>query len=941
MPEDRLEIRGARVHNLKGIDLSLPHNQLIVVTGVSGSGKSSLVFDLIYAEGRRRYVESLSSYARQYLERIEKPDVDEIAGISPTVAIRQKNTTRNPHSTVATATEIQDFLRVLFARAARTYCHQCGKRVMSDGVDAVTNAMLEQPAGSRWYVLFPVSQDEGLALLYDERYDQYPSAIKARLAQLRERGFDRLFQGGQVYRFSNPEELIELDLNSEFYVLADRIAISSEIRERIADVVEVAYNECGKVIFASSESDEVRHRFSSAFRCSDCAIEYELPEPRMFGATPAHMPPCERCRGRGTVKSFSMERFIGRQDRSLRKGAVTGWRGMSKKYSDRMLKAANRRGVPVDVAYEQLKPDAKRFIEEGGDGYAGIRGTIEDIKATGSHIDRRQLSLSDETVTCPECSGTKVSRKIRNIRLGDKSITAVLKLTLGEARDFFENLELDETETAIADNPLTEIRSRLRFLSEVGLEYLQLGREARTLSGGEAQRIQLAGSLGSRLVGVCYVLDEPSIGLHPRDTGRLINTIKNLRDLGNTVFVVEHDREMMEASDHLVDLGPEAGERGGEVVYSGTRAAIHGGNGSLTGRYLAGLEEIALPRRRRPRKGTRSIEFIGASAYNLKDIDVDIPVGLMTVITGVSGSGKSTLLHHIIRFAMAHNLGGPGSLRSLESAHPFECRSYAGHEAILRTVLVDQDAMDRTSRSVTVTYMRIFDEIRVLFSRTKQAVDRDMYATHFSFNIGDGRCPACQGSGKQRIDMQFLADIDLPCEDCDGRRFRPETLAIRFKGKNIWDVLQLSVREALELFDGQPLITDRLKVLEEVGLGYLRLGQSSQQMSGGEAQRLKLALHIADNLIERTLFLFDEPTTGLHFDDIKRLLKVFDRLIDGGATVVIVEHNLDVIKCADWVIDLGPEGGEDGGRIVACGKPETVASHPTSHTARYLREALA
>lgn len=940
MPEDRLEIRGARVHNLKGIDLSLPHNQLIVVTGVSGSGKSSLVFDLIYAEGRRRYVESLSSYARQYLERIEKPDVDEIAGISPTVAIRQKNTTRNPHSTVATATEIQDFLRVLFARAARTYCHQCGKRVMSDGVDAVTNAMLEQPAGSRWYVLFPVSQDEGLPLLYDERYDQYPSAIKARLAQLRERGFDRLFQGGQVYRFSNPEELIELDLNSEFYVLADRIAISPEIRERIADVVEVAYNECGKVIFASSESDEVRHQFSSAFRCSDCAIEFRRPEPSMFNTMPRRMSPCSRCNGQGTVKSFSMDLFIGRKDRSLRSGAVTGWWGMSKKYSERMLKAAKRRGVPVEIAYNRLSQEERRFIEEGGDGYAGIRGTVEEVEEKGSQNDKNRLSQTGETVTCPECEGSRLSREIRNIRLGDKSIAAVLKLTLGEARDFFEHLELEGAEAAIADNPLTEIRSRLRFLVDVGLEYLQLEREARSLSGGEAQRIQLAGSLGSRLVGVSYVLDEPSIGLHPRDTGRLIDTIKNLRDLGNTVFVVEHDREMMEASDHLVDLGPAAGERGGEVVYSGPYAAIHGGNGSLTGRYLAGLEEIALPSRRRPRKGAQALEFLGASAYNLKNIDVEIPVGLLTVITGVSGSGKSTVLHNIISFAMEYKMGDRRSWNR-KTGHPFECRSYSGHEAILRTVLVDQDTMDRTSRSVTVTYMRIFDDIRILFARTKQAVDRDMYATHFSFNTGGGRCPTCQGSGKQRVDMQFLADIDLPCEDCDGRRFRPETLAIRFKGKNIWDVLQMTVREALELFDGQPLVTDRLKVLEEVGLGYLRLGQSSQEMSGGEAQRLKLALHIADNLIARTLFLFDEPTTGLHFDDIKRLLKVFDRLIDGGATVVIVEHNLDVIKCADWVIDLGPEGGENGGRIVASGNPETVAAHPTSHTARYLREALA
>jgi len=941
VPQDRLEIRGARVHNLKGIDLSLPHDQFIVVTGVSGSGKSSLVFDLIYAEGRRRYVESLSSYARQYLERIEKPDVDEIAGISPTVAIRQKNTTRNPHSSVATATEIQDFLRVLFARAGRTYCYQCGKRVMSDGVDAATNAVLEQAPGSRWYVLFPVDAAEGEALLYDERYEQFVTPLKARLAQLRDRGFDRLFQGGQVYRFSTPEELIELDLGSAIHVLADRIAISAEMRERVADVVEVAYRECGEVIFASSESNEVSLRFSNAFRCSDCGIEYERPEPSMFNTGMTHLNGCERCHGRGTVKSFSMNMFIGRPDLTLQRGAITGLRGMARKHLSRMLKAAKRHGVPVNVPYEQLKPEHKRFIEEGGDDYPGIRGFVAELESRGSHQDRNQLQLSSEAVTCPECHGSKLSRRIRNIRLGDMSIAAVLKLTIGEARDFFESLELEGAEAAIADNPLTEIRNRLRFLTDVGLEYLQLERKAQTLSGGEAQRIQLAGSLGSRLVGVCYVLDEPSIGLHPRDTGRLINTIKDLTNLGNTVFVVEHDRDMMEASDHLVDLGPAAGERGGEVVYSGTYEEIHGGNGSLTGRYLAGKDAIAVPSSRRPRQGAETIQFHGASAHNLQDIDVEIPIGLMTVITGVSGSGKSTLLHDVILHATHDAIARARPMWTWFSERELGCKSVAGHESVLQAVLVDQDTVDRSSRSVTVTYMHAFDAIRTLFAHTKQAVDRGIFASDFSFNTGDGRCPTCQGSGKQTVDMQFLADIDLACEDCDGKRFRPETLEIRYKGKNIWDVLQMTVREALELFADRPSITNRLEVLDEVGLGYLRLGQSSQEMSGGEAQRLKLALHIANNLIDRTLFLFDEPTTGLHFDDIKRLLKVFERLIHSGATLVIVEHNLDVIKCADWVIDLGPEGGENGGRVVACGRPETVASHPSSHTARYLREALA
>ena len=943
VPEDYLEIRGARVHNLKNIDLRLPHNQLIVVTGVSGSGKSSLVFDLIYAEGRRRYVESLSSYARQFLERMEKPDVDEVLGIAPTVAIRQKNTTRNPRSTVATSTEIHDFLRLLFARAGRTFCVECGQRVAKDAPDHVVREVTAFEPDSRWYVLFPVRADDfdWYSLEFDDEYDYFDGPMKARLGQLRKNGFNRLFQNGKICEFSTPESLLDLDFDEPIYVLVDRIAISPDVGERIADSVEIAYGECGEVWFAGATEPDIVRRFSNRFACSNCGHQHSLPEPSMFNLNSPYGA-CSGCRGYGRVSRFAMDLFVTRPERTLRTGAITPWQSNDKPVKLRMLKAAKRKGIPTDVPYNELDPEQRRLIEEGWEDFEGIRGYLKKLedKAAWSTKVAARLSQWRRSILCPDCGGSRLSRETLAVRVGGKSLADVLRCSLATASEFFETLELDQSETEIAANPLAEIRSRLRFLNDVGLGYLTLDRLSATLSGGEAQRIQLATSLGSRLVGVCYVLDEPSIGLHSRDTAKLIRTLKQLRDIGNTIVVVEHDAEIMLAADHLVDLGPAAGERGGEVVFSGNRDQIPSPNGSLTARYLAGRQLIPVPASRRQPVSDKSIRILGAVKHNLKRIDVEIPIGVLTVISGVSGSGKSTLLHDVVHRGMSSGRQNRGSRQSRQ-LRDLECDAITGREHFARVVLVDQALADHTSRSVPATYMRIFDSIRNVFGMTEQARQRNLEARHFSFNTDMGCCHTCNGSGQQTINMQFLADVSLTCEDCGGKRYRSTVLEVEFRGKSIWEVLEMTVREALGLFADFPRIAKRLSVLESVGLDYIRLGQPANQLSGGEAQRLKLAMHIADAETEKTLFLFDEPTTGLHFDDIRRLLRVFDTLIDRGATAVVIEHNLDVIKCADWVIDLGPDGGEEGGRVVSAGPPELVSQCEASYTAHYLRKALA
>lgn len=940
MPEEYLEIRGARVHNLKNIDLRLPHNRLIVVTGVSGSGKTSLVFDIVYAEGRRRYVESLSSYARQFLERMERPDVDEVLGIAPTVAIRQKNTTRNPRSTVATTTEIYDFLRLLFARVGRTHCTQCGQRVMRDDVDSVARAVLALEQGSRWLVLFPArsADSEGESWFHLDPGLGPGQAAKARLGELRERGYNRLFQDGNIFHFSQPESLLDVDFGRELYVLVDRIAIGPDIRERIVDGVEIAYREGGEVRFAHAGELERQMRFSNRFECGACGIEYRPPEPRMFSFnTP--LGACKECEGQGQVSAYSMDLIVSRPHLSLRNGAVAPWEGAYLSHKERMLKRAAAVGVPVDIPYRELSPEQRRFVEEGDAYFKGIRGFLAKLesKSWKPHIGAMLARWRQRTV-CPQCHGTRFSQQVLHVRVGGASIADVLELSLARAWEFFNRLELDGAEAVIAGNLLVEIQNRLRFLTEVGLEYLTLNRLASTLSGGEAQRIQLASSLGARLAGVCYVLDEPSIGLHSRDTAKLIGILKELRDLGNTIFVVEHDREMMRAADHLVDLGPAAGEQGGEVVFSGPFGQIQTWNGSLTGRYLSGEAEIPVPKARRTRNPTQVLRFKGATKHNLRSLSFEIPLGLLVAVTGVSGSGKSTLMHGIVHRCLRDAIRSGHQLLCLDD---LPCDSVDGHGALRDLILVDQASVGRTARSVPATYIGVFDEVRTLFAATKEATLRHYGPSRFSFNLPGGRCETCGGTGKQTVDMQFLADVDLPCEDCGGKRYSPETLEITYRGKTIVEVLEMTIAQALRLFADSPRIVRRLATLAEVGLGYLRLGQPGSQLSGGEAQRMKLALHIAEAQMKDTLFLFDEPTTGLHFDDIHKLLRTFEKLIQNGASVLVIEHNLDVIKCADWILDLGPEGGDGGGQVLAVGPPEQVAKCPESQTARFLREVLA
>ncbi|HEV2116367.1 MAG TPA: excinuclease ABC subunit UvrA [Terriglobales bacterium] len=943
MSTDSIIVRGARVHNLKNIDFEIPHNTLTVVTGVSGSGKSSLVFDTIYAEGQRRYVESLSAYARQFLERIEKPDADVIDGIAPAVAIRQKNTTRNPRSTVATATEIYDYLRLLFARVGRTYCLQCGAEVKKDTVDEVAGAILALGEGTRLNVLFPLQPGHMPASAPEKKRRGKKSSagvspaprvprprtdsvatdlMKQRLFELRKRGFNRLFQNGHIFEFSTPESLLDIDFSKPVFMLVDRIALASDSRPRVVDAVETGYREAGEVIFQTvprEPGSPQTLRFAQRFECKRCNLRLEEPEPRLFSFNNPYGA-CPRCQGFGNTIDFDLDLVIPDKTRTIAEGPVEPWTKPKYRPLQAELKRfAKQRGIPMDVPWAELDPEQQQVIIDGEGRYPGIRGFF-------AHLERKKYKLHVRVFLsryrgysqCSTCGGTRLRPEARQVKIGGKDICQVCALTVEQARDFFDTLKLTPQEATIADKLLQEIRERLTFLNDVGLEYLTLDRLAATLSGGEAQRIQLATSLGSRLVGTLYVLDEPSIGLHSRDTNRLIHILHDLRDLGNTILVVEHDPEIMLASDRILDLGPGAGENGGKVIASGTYEQIKRTPTSLTGRYLAHELRIQPPNQRR-QPGARKLRIVGARAHNLKAIDVTIPLGMIVAITGVSGSGKSTLVHDVLYQALAAvkrqaNGSGPapGTLDRLE-----------GEEFLDEVVLVDQSPIGRTPRSNPVTYIKAFDAIRELFASLPEAHKRGFSAGHFSFNIPGGRCETCQGDGTVTVEMQFLADVELICEECKGTRYKPQVLEVRYRGKNIHEVLNLTVREALQFFAAVPKITEKLRVLEEVGLGYLRLGQSATTLSGGEAQRMKLAAHLQPRSSlrvsqdgrrrHRVLYIFDEPTTGLHFDDVSKLLAAFRRLIEAGGSVLVIEHNLDVIKTADWIIDLGPEGGERGG----------------------------
>jgi excinuclease ABC subunit A len=980
-------VRGARVHNLKNIDFEVPHNTLTVVTGVSGSGKSSLAFDTVYAEGQRRYVESLSAYARQFLERIEKPDADSIDGIAPAVAIRQKNTTRNPRSTVATATEIYDYLRLLFARVGRTYCVNCGREVKKDTVDEIADAVLALDPQTRVQVVFPLQAVVAAPRELDKKSGRprksskkaaapdsgLTDQLKARLFELRKAGFNRLYQAGQVFEFSTPESLLDIRFDQPVFVLVDRLAVSAESRSRIVDAVETAYRECGEVIFDlparvdslasagegpfDSRSGQVRAtrilRFAQRFECKSCSLRYEEPEPRLFSFNNPYGA-CPRCQGFGNTIDFDLDLVIPDKTKSLGEGAIDPWNKPKYRpvFTD-MKRFAKQEGIPLDVPWAELDAAQQELIQNGDGTFLGVRGFFQYLerKKYKLHI-RVFLSRYRGYSTCPECRGTRLRLEARQVKIDGKNICEVCAMTVEDAAKFFAGVQLSPEEADIAERLLQEIRERLRFLNDVGLEYLTLDRLSSTLSGGEAQRIQLATSLGSRLVGTLYVLDEPSIGLHSRDTHRLIKILQDLRDLGNTILVVEHDPDIMRTADRILDLGPGAGENGGKLVTAGTYEEILRNPASLTGRYLAGDLRIQIPAVRR-QPGTQQIRIAGVRANNLKDVDICIPLGMLVAITGVSGSGKSTLLHQVLYQALGEAKKQP-SMGSARGAATWT--SLEGDQFIDEVVLVDQSAIGRTPRSNPVTYIKAFDAMRELFASLPEAKKRGFAAGHFSFNIPGGRCETCQGDGTVTVEMQFLADVELICEECKGTRYKAQVLEVRYHGKNIHEVLNLTVKEALKFFAEVPKITEKLRVLEEVGLGYLRLGQSATTLSGGEAQRMKLAAHLQPAAREigrpvagrpdegrrrrRLLYIFDEPTTGLHFDDVSKLLAAFRRLIDAGGSILVIEHNLEVIKTADWVIDLGPEGGARGGRIVGTGPPEAIAKLPGSYTGKYLAHLL-
>ena len=957
MSNESIVVRGARVHNLKGIDFEIPHNSLTVVTGVSGSGKSSLAFDTIYAEGQRRYVESLSAYARQFLERIEKPDADLIDGIAPAVAIRQKNTTRNPRSTVATATEIYDYVRLLFARIGRTFCLQCGAEVKKDTVDEVADAVLRLGEGTRLNVLFPLQSSPATPPVPKAKKTKPKTvkalaaadteALKSRLFELRKRGFNRLYQDGQVFEFSTPESLLDVDFSAPVFLLVDRIVVAPDARTRIVDAIESSYREAGEVIFEPAPADgkpSQRLGFAQRFECKHCGIRYEEPEPRLFSFNNPYGA-CPRCQGFGNTIDFDLDLVIPDKGLTLSEGAIEPW--TKPKYRPlftELKRYARQRNIALDVPWSQLDPEVQQAIIDGDGKYLGIRGFF-------AHLERKKYKLHVRVFlsryrgysTCANCGGARLRPEARQVRIAGKNICDICSMTVQQAMRFFAALQLTPQEIGIADKLLEEIDERLRFLDDVGLEYLTLDRLASTLSGGEAQRIQLASSLGSRLVGTLYVLDEPSIGLHSRDTYRLIKILHDLRNLGNTILVVEHDPDIMRASDSILDLGPGAGEHGGRVIAAGTYEQIKRAPGSLTGRYLSHDLSIKLPNTRRV-PGPQQIKIRGARAHNLKKVDVAIPLRMLVAITGVSGSGKSTLVHDVLYQALAaakkHDNGTgplPGTLEALEGA-----------QFIDDVVLVDQSPIGRTPRSNPVTYIKAFDCIREVFASLPEAKKRGYSAGHFSFNIPGGRCEVCQGDGTVTVEMQFLADVELICEECKGTRYKAQVLEVRYRGKNIHEVLNLTVRESLQFFASVPKITAKLRVLEEVGLGYLRLGQSATTLSGGEAQRMKLAAHLqpksrsqeTGRKRQRVLYIFDEPTTGLHFDDVSKLLSAFRRLIDAGGSVLVIEHNLDVVKTADWVIDLGPEGGDRGGYVVVEGTPETVCKSPKSYTGQWLSRIL-
>jgi excinuclease ABC subunit A len=935
---DKIVISGARAHNLKGIDLELPRDALIVITGLSGSGKSSLAFDTLYAEGQRRYVESLSSYARQFLGLMEKPDVDSIEGLSPAISIDQKTTSRNPRSTVGTVTEIYDYLRLLWARIGHPHCFNCGEPIQGQSLEQITDRVLAQEEGTRFLVLAPVVRG---------RKGEYGRL----LAEMRSQGYARAVVDGELRRL---DEEIELDkkYKHDISIVVDRLVMKEGVRKRLSESIEAASQLADGLIEIEDADSGERQIFSERFACLNCGASMPEIEPRIFSFNSPHGA-CERCHGLGFQRVIDPELIVPDPTLSISEGALDPWTKAASMYHRRLLEAvAESSGIDVGVPWQDLSQAERDLLLEGtGDErhtvtyknrfgrrrtytvrFPGMLQSLERrYETTDSDTTRERVEELMAMQPCPACKGARLRPESLAVTVGGLNIAEFTRFSAKAALEWVRELDLNETERAIAHLVLREVAERLHFLDSVGIGYLSLERAAATLSGGEAQRIRLATQIGSSLVGVMYILDEPSIGLHQRDNAKLLDTLARLRDLGNTVIVVEHDEGTMRAADHLVDLGPGAGEHGGEVIAEGTPPQVQAVPASLTGQYLAGKRSIAVPEERRRPDGELRVR--GAHQHNLKGVDAGFPLGVFCCVTGVSGSGKSTLVNEILYRAVANRLH---RARLRPGAHA----GIDGIDQVDKIINIDQSPIGRTPRSNPATYTGIFDHVRDLFSKTKEARARGYKPGRFSFNVKGGRCEVCRGDGQIKIEMHFLPDVYVPCEQCHGRRYNRETLEVRYKGKSIADVLDMPVAEALEFFEPIPKLRRRLQTLHDVGLDYIRLGQPATTLSGGEAQRVKLATELSKVATGKTLYILDEPTTGLHFADVERLLDVLGRLVDQGNTVLVIEHNLDVIKSADRIVDLGPEGGEAGGEVIATGTPEQIAGHPESYTGRFLAELV-
>lgn len=900
--KDKITLRGVRVHNLKNIDLNIPQNKLIIVTGVSGSGKSSLAFDTLYAEGQRRYIESLSAYARQFLERMEKPDADLIEGITPSIAIQQKAVTKNPRSTVATVTEIYDFLRVLYARIGIIHCLKCGQSVHRDTIDSIVEKLYGLPPKIKIWISFSWPLEKGLIILKKD-------------------GFFRSIQKNKIVNLKEAK----LEKNKSLDVLVDRMTLDREDRERLVDSLEIGLKKGeGKIKVHTARGEEFV--FSDKLECKTCAIVYDDPFPNLFSFN-SPQGACPKCHGFGDLAVLDEDKIIPDKNKSLEEGAVEPWtKPASRRKMRKLIFEAQNRGIPTDIPYKDLKKDWKRFVFEGEGRYKGVNGFFDHLQKKKYKVQVRVfLSRYRKYIPCSSCGQQRLNSQALSVKIEGLSIGQAVRMTVRQAHGFFNKLKLSPFQEQVAEKLIAEIQNRLKFLLEVGLDYITLDRMTFTLSGGEAQRINLAAALSASLVGTLFVLDEPSIGLHARDNHRLIEILKSLKDIGNTVMIVEHDPEIIKSGEYLIDLGPGAGEAGGDVVFAGSMKDFMNFPNSLTAEYMRGEKEIKVPKKRRISRNFIAIK--DARKHNLKHLNIKIPLNAFTCITGVSGSGKSTLLYDVLY------QGWRGEARN-------GFKEISGKDKADKIIMVDQSPLSTSPRSIPATYTKAMDEIRNVFSQTREAKAFGFKPGNFSFNTTGGRCEECKGVGHQIVEMQFLSDVILTCEACKGKRFKGEILDIKYKTRNIDDILQMSVSEACDFFEEQPKIKKRLAPLKEVGLGYLKLGQPTTTLSGGELQRIKLAYNLAHQKEKKILYLFDEPTIGLHPDDVSVLLRCFQKLVDHSHTVVVIEHNLNVIKCADYIIDLGPEGGEKGGNIVAEGLPEDIIKSKKSHTALYLKKYL-